>query len=78
MPTQNGSFLNEEYTDIIIQINNLLKQAKEKYDLLPDCIRNAENKHTRSGGNTLGYYLANGVSCAKTFALEFGIDVDRG
>ena len=60
---------------MVIQINELLKQAKVKYDSLPDCIKKAENAHTRSGDKSLGYYLNNGVSCARTFALEFGIDV---
>lgn len=76
MPIHKGSILNEEYTGIVTEIANLIKQAKEKYNALPDCIKNVENAHTRSGGNTLGYYLVNGVSCAKTFALEFGIDID--
>lgn len=76
MPIQHGSILNEEYTKLVVEIYNLINQAKNKYDELPDCIRNVENAHTRSGGNTLGYYLNNGVSCAKLFALEFGIDCD--
>lgn len=76
MPTQNGSILNEEYTKLIVEINDLINQARKIYNNLPDCIKNAENAHTRSGGNTLGYYLLNGATCAKTFASEFGIVVD--
>ena len=77
MPLSEGSCLNEEYTRIITQIHTLLKEAKEKYESLPACLRDIETKHSSSSGHSLGYWLINGETSAWCFAEEFGIEVKR-
>lgn len=73
MPHREGSCLNEEYTEAVTQIYELMKEAKEKYDALPGCIKGVE---TRFRGESLGYYLINGETSAKCFVEEFGIKVE--
>lgn len=77
MPLKKGSCLNEECTEIIEQIHSLLKEAKEKYESLPACIKDVTTGYQRGGGNTLGYLLTNGETAAWCFAKEFGIEVER-
>lgn len=77
MPLEKGSCLNEELTKQVEQIHALLKEAKEKYEALPACLRHVETAHEKHGGNTLGWYLINGETCAWCFAEEFGIEVTR-
>ena len=75
MPLEKGSCLNEELTKQVEQIYVLLKEAKEKYEALPACLRYVDTVHKKHGGNTLGWYLLNGETCALCFAEEFGIEV---
>lgn len=77
MPYKKGSCLNEEYTEIVKQIHILLKEAKERYDSLPTCIKDIETEHQRNGGKSLGWYLTNATSEAYFFAKEFGIELKR-
>lgn len=77
MPYKKGSCLNEECTEIIVKTHKLLTEAKEKYTLLPACVRCIETEHERNCGNNLGWYLISGETSASSFAREFGIDVER-
>ena len=77
MPCKNGSCLNDQCTEAVKKIHELLKEAKETYNSLPDCIKHVETEHQRLNGNTLGWYLDNGETCAYCFAKEFGIEVSR-
>ena len=77
MPLKKGSCLNEELTKQVEQIHALLKEAKEKYEALPACIKNVETSHEINGGNSLGWYLINGESAAYCFARNFGIEVTK-
>ena len=77
MPYEKGSCLNKEYTEIVEQIHSLLKEAKEKYESLPACIKDVKTAHQRGSGYSLGWYLINGETCAWCFAEEFGIEVER-
>lgn len=74
MPIRKGSCLAKEYTEVIEQINELIKEAKEKYESLPSCIKDAVVQ--KYCGNSLGYYLINGEISARRFAKEFGIEID--
>ena len=42
MNYKEGSCLNEEYTEQIKEIYKLVKEANEKFESLPGCIRNIE------------------------------------
>lgn len=75
MGEREGSCLAKEYTEVIEQINELINKAKEKYESLPSCIKDAVAQ--KYYGNTLGYYLTNGEISAIRFAKEFGIEIKR-
>lgn len=75
MPIKKESCLCKEYTEVIEQINELIKEAKEKYESLPSCIKDAVNQ--KYYGNSLGYYLINGENSARRFAKEFGIEIEQ-
>ena len=75
MPYEKGSCLAKEYTEVIEQINELINKAKEKYESLPSCIKDAVAQ--KYYGNTLGYYLTNGEISARRFAEEFGIKIKQ-
>lgn len=76
MPLKKGSYLNEEYTEMVTQIHSLLKEAKQKYDLLPSCLRDCGDK-LGSHKESLAWYLINSESAAFLFAKGFGIDVEK-
>lgn len=70
----NGSCLNEECTKTIEDMFNLLKEANEKYDSLPDCIKNITPRTQNLNFETsLGYSLMKCKNLAYSFAAEFGI-----
>lgn len=73
MPYKKGSCLNEEYTEEVTKIYELMKEAEEKYNALPVCIKDVS---TRFKGESLGYFLINGVSSARCFVEEFGISLE--
>ena len=77
MPCENGSCLNEECTEAIKKIHELLKEANEKYESLPNCIKDIDTQHRRISGNRLGWYLDNAKNSALYFAKEFGIEVSN-
>ena len=76
MPLHEGSCLNGEYTRIVTQIHALLKEAKEKYESLPACLRDV-GKDLSMHKESMDWYLINGSNAAYLFAKEFGIEVEK-
>lgn len=77
MPYEEGSCLNEEYTNLIKEICNHLTEAKCKYEKLPASCRAVITEHEINIGHSLGYFLIFGEKSALNFAKEFGIKVEE-
>lgn len=73
MPYKEGSCLNEEYTKAVKEIYNLIKEAKDKFDSLPNCIK---RMITTDMGINMEGHLNITQKAACSFVKEFGINVE--
>jgi len=71
------SILNDEYIEIIKEIDEHLVKARNLYNSLPDVIKYAESEFQRNGGNNAGLYITNGRNSFYYLAKEFEIDLDQ-
>lgn len=73
MPYKKGSCLNEEYTELIKEIYKLVKDAAEKFESLPPCIKNLD---TGRECDDVKWDLPNTRDAIWCLAHEFGISLE--
>lgn len=73
MPYKEESYLNEEYTKTVKEIYNLIKEAKGKYDSLPDIVKEVK-PHEDATWPTCNGYILNAKNAVYSLAKKFGIN----
>lgn len=68
-----NSYLNDEYTRMVVRIFENIESAKNMYDNLPSIIKQSENELTQFN-NTLGTSLTNALKASKELMNSYGMN----
>ena len=77
MNNNNGSCLNKECTEAVEKIYKNLKEARDLFKSLPNCIRAVKSEYEKNDGYPMHFILDAGEKSARFFAKEFGIDIEE-